>query len=73
MANSPDKPGSPQQSASYFPIELTELDLDNVVGGVAHSVHVRPDGLANVIGGASSANLANAGFQGREITIMCCW
>jgi hypothetical protein len=70
MANSPDKPGSPQQSASYFPIELTELDLDNVVGGASQAVHLRPDSLGNV-GGA--ANLADARFSKGETTIMCCW
>jgi hypothetical protein len=66
MANSPDKPGStgrspqPQQSASYFPIELTELDLANVVGGVAPAVHARTDGGTIIPVHA-------------EGTIMCCW
>jgi hypothetical protein len=66
MANSPDKPGltgrssQPQQSASYFPIELTELDLDNVVGGVAPAGHAVTDGVAGLPVHA-------------EGTIMCCW
>ena len=70
MANSPDKPGSPQQSASYFPIELTELDLDNVVGGVSQAVHLRPDSIGKLAGGA---NLVDARFSKGETTVMCCW
>jgi hypothetical protein len=49
MANSVEKPAAPDQpekEQSYFPIELTELELSNVVGGVVS--HVQTAGAGGI-------------------------
>jgi hypothetical protein len=70
MANDPKTAGAPKgaesaiQMESYFPITLTDVDLSNVIGGVATS------GMP--ITGQVGSTVAQGTLKPHS-TLMCCW